>query len=280
MGISKNRIFAFLIYLDSAPEDWVALLETLGIPMAISPLHDKDKPEPMTDNAIRKRAEREAKAYVKTQTYWDDNARKEAYEKLKQQKIDELTLARNNLPEFKKAHHHVLYVNPNPVTAESVLRKLKRKLGDKAVNKVEIVDNIENYHLYLTHESADAKAHNKPIYDKTGIRYLNNFDITRYITMDKEEKQDLFIALVEEVDKRNILNLKQLMEYVREHGSEIGINNTRELIKVIDCNVWFLRLLFDGNYQELHNSKFDELIQEQAKNNAKFERLLNELENQ
>ena len=32
----------FLLYPESIPQDWQTKLETLGVPIAISPLHDKD----------------------------------------------------------------------------------------------------------------------------------------------------------------------------------------------------------------------------------------------
>lgn len=32
----------FLLYPESIPEDWELRLESIGVPMAISPLHDKD----------------------------------------------------------------------------------------------------------------------------------------------------------------------------------------------------------------------------------------------
>ena len=38
----KSRYFTFLLYPESVPEDWINRLETLDVPMAISPLHDKD----------------------------------------------------------------------------------------------------------------------------------------------------------------------------------------------------------------------------------------------
>lgn len=38
----KSRYFTFLLYPESVPEDWIDKLETLDVPMAISPLHDKD----------------------------------------------------------------------------------------------------------------------------------------------------------------------------------------------------------------------------------------------
>jgi|TARA_B100000809_G_scaffold264131_1_gene319141 hypothetical protein len=43
MATDKARYFTFLLYPESIPEDWETQLEMIGIPMAISPLHDKDK---------------------------------------------------------------------------------------------------------------------------------------------------------------------------------------------------------------------------------------------
>jgi hypothetical protein len=249
MSVSKSRNFAFIIYPDSLPEDWKAQLETLGIPMAISPWHDRDRNERKKDDAIRKEAERRAKKQCDAQTYWDDAAKEKAYADAKVYWQGKIKEEQDNLPEFKKKHAHVLYVAHNPVTADSVLRRLRRKLGNDAVGHVEIVDNIESYYLYLTHESADAKAKGKPVYAKADIIHLNGFDISRYAQIDKEQKKDMFVTLVETVDRNNIMNMKELMAYIKEHGKEIGINSTRELIDVTDSNAWFLKMVFDGNYQ-------------------------------
>lgn len=71
----KSRYFAFILYTESIPEDWLLKLETLDISMAISPLHDKDKNEdgnykkphyhvlyvaknPVTTEAVRNRIKR------------------------------------------------------------------------------------------------------------------------------------------------------------------------------------------------------------------------------
>ena len=43
MAKEKSRFFTFLLYPESIPEDWEMKLELLSVPMAISPLHDKDK---------------------------------------------------------------------------------------------------------------------------------------------------------------------------------------------------------------------------------------------
>ncbi|HGK0665547.1 TPA: replication protein, partial [Streptococcus pneumoniae] len=43
MAKEKSRYFTFLLYPDSIPVDWEMKLEAIGVPMAISPLHDRDK---------------------------------------------------------------------------------------------------------------------------------------------------------------------------------------------------------------------------------------------
>lgn len=42
MSKDKSRYFTFLLYPESIPKDWELRLESIGVPMAISPLHDKD----------------------------------------------------------------------------------------------------------------------------------------------------------------------------------------------------------------------------------------------
>nr|WP_275667572.1 Rep family protein [Weissella sagaensis] len=43
MAKDKARYFTFLLYPESIPMDWKRRLELIGVPIAISPLHDKDK---------------------------------------------------------------------------------------------------------------------------------------------------------------------------------------------------------------------------------------------
>ena len=42
---TKARNFAFILYPESIPENFIENLEKTGIPMAISPLHNLDKTE-------------------------------------------------------------------------------------------------------------------------------------------------------------------------------------------------------------------------------------------
>src|SRR5699024_467752 len=129
MAEDKSRYFTFLLYPESIPEDWLLKLELVGLPMAISPLHDKDK--------------------------------KDGKEK-----------------GLKKPHYHVIYIAKNPVTASSVRKRIQRSLGNQSVTMVQIIKTtVENTYLYLTHESKDAIAEKKYLYDKKDIKLINNFDI-------------------------------------------------------------------------------------------------------
>lgn len=47
---NKARYFTFLLYPESTPEDFVTKLESLSLPMAISPLHNQDVSEIDTDS--------------------------------------------------------------------------------------------------------------------------------------------------------------------------------------------------------------------------------------
>lgn len=38
----KNRYWTFIAYPESVPDDWIEILTETGLPIAISPLHDKD----------------------------------------------------------------------------------------------------------------------------------------------------------------------------------------------------------------------------------------------
>lgn len=38
----KKRYWAFVLYIDSAPQNWKDILQETGLPCAISPYHDKD----------------------------------------------------------------------------------------------------------------------------------------------------------------------------------------------------------------------------------------------
>lgn len=197
----KARYFAFILYPESLPADWEESLIKLGVSMAISPLHNKDK------------------SNVEGQ-------------------------------EYKKAHYHVLYIAKNPVTAESVRLKVKRVLGNQSITHIEIVDSVEYYFQYLTHESVDAIKKNKHKYDKKDIKYINDFDIDRYISLDESQKKELKNLLLDIIRKNHLVNVVHLLEFVEVHGAEYGITNTDDVNEVVTANAGGFRLWFDANYQD------------------------------
>lgn len=209
---TKARYFAFLIYPESIPSDWQACLEKLGLAMAVSPLHDHDE--------------------KKDSKTWDDN--------------NDLII---NGKHYKKPHYHVLYVARNPVTVESVRKKIKRALGVKAVSHIEIVDSVENAFKYLTHESKDAIKKHKHMYAKTDIVYLNDFDIDRYVVLDESQKRELKNLLLNIIRKEHLVNVIHLLDFLEAHGAEYGIQNMSYVNDVVTANAGGFRLYFDANYQ-------------------------------
>lgn len=202
MAKDKARYFTFLLYPESIPSDWSQRLELMGVPIAISPLHDKDK------------------SNVEGQTY-------------------------------KKAHYHVVYVAKNPVTTDSVRKRIQRVLGARSVSKVQIVvQSMENMYLYLTHESKDAIAKNKHKYSKRDITLLNNFDIDRYITLDVEDKDDMLNDVCDLIDDHNLANMRELRRFVKLHGVEYGLPSMKIINSVLRAHTGLIRLYFDAVYQE------------------------------
>lgn len=196
--MTKARHFGFLLYPESIPENWQEQLESLGVSMAVSPLHDKDK---------------------------------------------------NSDGTLKKPHYHVIYIARNPVTIESVRKKIKRKLGNSSVAHIEIIDHIKGSYEYLTHESKDAKAKNKHVYDKKDILHINDFDIDRYVTLDESQKKELRNQLLDLVNHCGIVNMKELAAFLDWRGQDYGITNQRDVVDVIASNSNLFRMMFDANYQ-------------------------------
>lgn len=224
--ITKARNFAFILYPESLPEDWEDCLIKLGVPMAISPLHDKDvserKFEDMNDN--------------------------------------EKDIVNNGDKVYKKAHYHILYIAKNPVTIESVRNKVKRALGKESVSHIEVVDSVEHYYQYLTHESSDAIKKNKHKYDKKDINTINDFDIERYVFLDESQKRSLKNTLLQIVKTKHIVNVIDLMSFLELYGDEYDVDNMNYVQDVISANASSFRLWFEGNYQCGYRARYSRII--------------------
>lgn len=203
MPKEKSRYFSFILYPDSTPSDWVQKLELIGVPMAISPIHDKD-------------------------------------------------LSNVEGVMYKKAHYHIIYIAANPVTADSVRKKIQRSLGQKSLAKVQIIaTTVEHVYQYLTHESKDAIAKKKHKYDAKDIVLLNNFDLDRYIVVDSEDKKDLLNLLLKIIVQERLANVIDLAEWVAKNGKAYGLPDMDQINSlVIKESTGIMRLYFDGVYQK------------------------------
>ena len=215
---AKSRYFTFLLYPESIPEDWELKLESLGMPIAISPLHDKDRKE-------------------------------------------------GNEQGLKKAHYHVIYVTPNPVTAHSVRMRIKRLLGDQSVAMVQIVaTGMENMYLYLTHESKDAIAKNKYVYDKADIKHLNNFDIDRYIVLDEAEKKEIERVILNIIYDNRLENVFDFMDFYHVHKDEYNLPDESNMFSILKSNTGMLKMFFDGAYQRNQKQRNIDFLKSQKNN--------------
>ena len=138
----------------------------------------------------------------------------------------------------------------NPVTADSVRRKIQRALSKESIAHVEVVDNVQNYYLYLSHDSIDAREKGKHRYDVKDIIKLNEFDIERYIVLDKEQKKVLGDAIMEMVVKYKLKNMGEVVRMLPKHGASIGVKTISELEDVLNGRGWFIKMLMDANYQD------------------------------
>lgn len=152
---------------------------------------------------------------------------------------------------YKKPHYHLIYVAKNPVTADSVRKKIKGVLGDKSVAMVQIVrTSMEQMYLYLTHESKDAVAKKKHKYNKADIKCLMNFDIARYVTLDVEEKDYILDMVCNLIDDHGLANMRELKRFVLQRGGEYGVPSMKIVNEVVRSHTGLVRLYFDAVYQE------------------------------
>ncbi|WP_204171962.1 MULTISPECIES: replication protein [unclassified Staphylococcus] len=212
---TKARNFMFILYPESMPDNWEECMEKIGVPMAVSPLHDSDVSELQYESML----------------------------------TEDKKIIDNGGIVYKKPHYHVIYIAKNPVTIESVRNKVKRHLGNSSVSHIEIIDNIESMYKYLTHESKDAIKKKKHKYDSDDIKFINDFDIERYVFLDENEKRSLKNQLLTIVRDEHLVNVIDLLGYLELNGNAHGINNMNDVQDVIGSFPGAFRLWFEGNYQ-------------------------------
>ncbi|WP_105107736.1 Rep family protein [Streptococcus suis] len=249
--VDKSTYFTFLMYPESIPDDWNIQLQTLGRPIAISPLHDKDPIEKKT----AERAIKDIKYYMQ-----DNSLNIGSHEKATlneriakyQEVIDGIGTI------FKKEHYHAIYVAKNPVTADSVRKKLQSVLGVDAVGLVQIVStSVRNVYEYLTHESVDAVAKKKHVYPKSEIQLLNGFDIDRYDVLDSAEKKEYYYKILDIIRDYEIPNIIDLEYFIADNEQKFGIS-VDVLREVVENKTGMMRAYFDGSYQRSKRKRLED----------------------
>lgn len=90
--IEKSRHFAFLLYPESAPKNFIDKLSTLSEPIAISPLHDRDIAEVDSDGVIRYKKEHYHCLFVANNATTADAVRKKIQRKLSKEALAQVKI--------------------------------------------------------------------------------------------------------------------------------------------------------------------------------------------
>lgn len=145
--------------------------------------------------------------------------------------------------------------------------RIKRLLGDQSVAMVQIVaTSMENMYLYLTHESKDAIAKNKYVYDKADIKHLNNFDIDRYIVLDEAEKKEIERVILNIIYDNRLENVFDFMDFYHVHKDEYNLPDESNMFSILKSNTGMLKMFFDGAYQRNQKQRNIEILKSQKNN--------------
>lgn len=213
----KARVFTFLLYPDSAPENFVELLtDKQDYAVAISPLHDKD----LVENP-----ESVPQEYL------------EAYNG------------------FKKPHYHGIIVSNNSTTPSAVRKRLQRTFGkNEAVGMIQICHNVKGAYEYLTHESVDAKRKKKHVYSSADIKLINGFDVTRYVTVSADERKEQMRTVTDLIYLHVLCNVVELRDFIDGNpGCGIDWATAHELTLQYSSQ---FRLYFDGAFQKRQREEY------------------------
>lgn len=90
--------------------------------------------------------------------------------------------------------------------------------------------------------------------------FINDFDIDRYVTLDEHEKKSLKLLLLDIVVKHHLVNVVDLVSFLKIHGEEYGIQNLNDANEIISANPGAFRLWFEGNYQCGYRTSYAQTI--------------------
>lgn len=196
--VSKARYFAFIVYSDNAPENWVEILKETHCSFAISPEHDPS----------------ESPSYFVPKPVFDsETGEVVGYE------IDEEGTVAEEMPEPPKKHFHVvLYTGTGPASIEAAKEKIPE--GIAANGHVEMVSAPRNYQRYLIH--LDDKDKQQFVHEGDDpykkILVLNNFPLDLTRDYSKHQLEKFRCEIFEIIRDKGFMEYSDLIDYLMNIG--------------------------------------------------------------
>lgn len=216
----KSRYFTYLLYPENLPNGWLDALKLTEIPMAISPVHDKD---------LKK--------------FFDEE---DPYKKAHYHVI---YIASN--PVTASAVKNRI----NRVLDDAYENEHGKSFGQSFVSLVQIIKtSVRSVYTYFTHETPDAIKKGKALYDAKDIVCINAFDVDRYDVLDVEKKEDFFYEAVDKIVEKKFVNIIELERDIRNNPDDYTFT-LKQFRSIIEFRTGLLRLYFDGAYQ-IKNKRF------------------------
>lgn len=174
----RSRVWAFLVWQESALENWKILLSAEHIPACISPLHDKD-------------------IYTDLDKVYDSENGDEEHSFIESGKL------------FKKAHWHVILNYSGPKTLNQV-KELTDKLRASRPIRVE---DIGGYTRYLIHIDDKEKFQ----YNINEIVAFAGYDYKFYFELSKSQVYDCIESICRYCRDNHIVEFSDLIDFALEH---------------------------------------------------------------
>jgi hypothetical protein len=118
----------------------------------------------------------------------------------------------NEVGELKKPHYHIIFSYDNTTTLGQMCSRFPNIETSLFTKK----DNRKQALLYLTHQSSNAKAEGKTLYDKTEL-FGNPLIISKAYKTDHESNVETLLLYIENTPKKE-LSFTNVMHFAIDNG--------------------------------------------------------------
>lgn len=175
--MNKERYWSFILYPDTAPDNWERIITETGLQWVKSPLHDSD--------------------------IWKEDSPQYVDEKGVIHEIGEKYKAGDK----KKAHFHVLLCFKGPTTYKRVcdlIQPLNCTIPKRVLSCCGII-------RYFTHEDDPDKYH----YNKNDIVAYNGLDLDSFNDLTESETDKVINDLIDFITDNNIYEYADFINYIK-----------------------------------------------------------------